>query len=311
MPTLPSLRSLRAEVAKEQPPQPLNIMTITRGGLGNILFQWLATEAHAKAHANRNPTTSYLSGTTDKRPDITAYEMFRHAKIFEKLDIPRSAELYKESSFLYKPIPVPQKETQVLEGYFQSWIHSYVYRRQLVSELRSSGGAALKDAKEWVTRTRNAHPNKRLVGIHVRQGDYLAPENRETHYICDDQFWERALRTAIAAGVIKDSSFEVFVIASDDPAAVKKMHAFKGLQAAGYQVLWLPPGDDPATTERAFWILAAMDTLLVSNSSFSLGAWICRDRETQLVAPARWFNGVLGPAFRMKDIVPEDTLLIE
>ncbi len=305
------MRSLRAEVAKELTPQPLNIMTITRGGLGNILFQWLATEAHAKANGNRNPTTSYLSGTIDKRPDITAYEMFRHAKTFEKLDIPRSAELYKESSFLYKTIPTPQKETQVLEGYFQSWIHSYSYRRQLVSQLRSSGGAALKDAEGWLKRTREQHAGKRLVGIHVRQGDYLAPENRETHYICDGQFWERALRTSIAAGVIKDSSFEVFVIASDDPAAVKKMPAFKELQAAGYEVLWLPPGNDPATTERTFWILAAMDTLLVSNSSFSLGAWICRDRQTQLVAPARWFSGGAAPEFRMKDIVPEDTLLIE
>ena len=311
MPTLPSLRSLRQETVSEQHPKPLHIMTITRGGLGNILFQWLATEAHALAHPERKPVTSYMSGTTDKRPDITAYEMFSKVATFEKLDIPRSAEIYKETSFPYKSIPAPQKENQLLDGYFQSWKYIHPHRRQLVTELRRHGGDALADANTWLKRTREQNQDKRLVGVHVRQGDYLAPENRDKHYICDAGFWERSLRTSLAAGIVKDPNHDVFVIASDDPAAVKKMHAFKGLQAAGYTVLWLPPGDDPATTERTFWILAGMDSLLVSNSSFSLGAWMCRDRVTQLVAPARWFSGTPSTPFKISDIVPEDTLLIE
>lgn len=303
---MPTLRT-----ATMQPPQPLHIMTITRGGLGNILFQWLATEAHVLAYPERKPVTSYLSGTTDKRPDITSYEMFSSGiATFESLDIPHSAEVYQEISFLYKSIDAPQKETQILNGYFQSWKYSHTYRRQLVTQLRKRGGTALADAERWLSQTRQTHPNKRLVGVHIRQGDYLAPENSEKHYVCDASYWKRALRHSLATGVVKDHEQDIFVVASDDPVAVKKMHAFKSLQAAGYTVLWLPPGDDTATTERTFWILAGADTLLVSNSSFSLGAWICRDRETQLVAPARWF-GPSGPSFRITDIVPEGTLLVE
>ena len=308
MPALPSLRSLRTQT--QELPKSLHVMTLTRGGLGNILFQWLAAESQALAHHNLKAVTSYLSGTMDKRPDITAYNMFGSIATFEQLDIPRNAELYKESSYLYRQLPTPTKETQILDGYFQSWKHSEPYRRELVGKLRSFGGPPLADAERWLDKTRREYPNKRLVGVHVRQGDYLAPENLETHYICDGPYWERALRTAISAGVVKDPKHDVFVIASDDPAAVKKMHAFKGLQAAGYTVIWLPTDELVATTERTFWTLAGMDSLLVSNSSFSLGAWICRDRESQLVAPARWF-GPKGPAFKIHDIVPQETLLVE
>jgi hypothetical protein len=307
MPTLPSLRSLRAQT--QEGPTSYHIMTLTRGGLGNILFQWLATEAQALSLAPTPTVTSYLSGTLDKRPDITAYEMFSNVATFEKLDIPRNAEYYVEPTFLHKPIAFPKIATQVLDGYFQSWKFFEPHRRELVAKLRSNGGTALASANAWLEKARYEHWGKRLVGIHVRQGDYLSPENKEKHYICDGAYWERALRTAIAAGILKDPETEVFVIASDDPAAVRLMHAFKGLQAAGYEMIWLPADQSTETTERTFWTLAGLDTLLISNSSFSLGAWYCRDRDTQLVAPARWF-GQKGPAFRIGDIVPQDTLLI-
>jgi hypothetical protein len=312
MPTLPSLSSLRAEVAKEEHPKQLNIMTITQGGLGNILFQWLATESHALslAKTSTKPITAYLSGTPNSRPDITAYEMFSGANTFEKLDIPREHELYKEPTYLYRQIPTPQKETQVLHGYFQSWNYSYLYIRQLVSELRSHGGTALSKAEGWLKETREQHQGKRLVGIHARQGDYLLPDHLDYFFQCNGRYWERALQTSIAAGIIKGPEHDIIVIATEGVAAVKNMEVFKRLQADGYKILWLPPGDDASTTEYTFWTLAGMDSLLVSNSSFSLGAWMCRDREAQLVAPARWF-GPRGPIFKINEIVPEDTLLIE
>ncbi len=329
---LPSLKSLRAAAAEaaaathaKHESEPLQLMTVCRGGLGNLIFPWLATEALAEdmRAAGREITTSYLSGIPqEKRPDISEYQMFMTSKLVESIDIPRSAAMYKEYNFLYKSIPVPpQAKTLLLDGYFQSRHYFEKHRRSLVERLRHNAGEPLAMAEQWLQATREKYTypqrlstdshhtvqqQKRLVGVHVRQGDYLDPVLRETHYICDGPYWERALRAALGAGVIGGPEHDVIVVASDDPAAVAKMHAFRGLEMAGYTVIWLK---ENFGTEKTFWVLAGCDALLISNSSFSLGAYYCRDRETALVAPAHWF-GPKGPAYRMEDIVPTETLLV-
>lgn len=309
MPTpLPSLKSLREATAE---PEALKLMALTRGGLGNILFQWLATEALAEdlRAAGREVTTSYLSGNPlEKRPDISEYQMFITSCLFEEMDIPKkTATVHKQISFLYNPFvaPYPQTTTLVLDGYFQSRHYFEKYRQFLVGRLRHSAGQPLAMAEQWLSSQRETH-KKRLVGVHVRQGDYLDPALRETHYICDGPYWERALRAALGAGTIGGPEHDAIVIASDNPDAVAKMHAFRGLEMAGYTVIWLK---ENFGTEKTFWTLAGCDSLLVSNSSFSLGAWYCRDREAPLVAPAHWF-GPKGPAYRIHDLVPQETLLV-
>jgi hypothetical protein len=307
MPSLPSMRSLREQTNEQSP---LHIMTLTCGGLGNILFQWFATEAHARSHIERKPVTSYRSGYMDKRPDITAYEMFSKVATFESLDIPRNIDTYKEQlPHIYNKIRTPSSSTQLLDGYFQSYKYFEPYRRELVAELRKNGGNALARAEEWLTKMRRLH-NKRLVGIHVRLGDYLFPGHLDAFYLCNPAYWERALRTALAASVIKGPENDVIVISTENPELVKEMHAFKGLKAAGYEILWLSPEDDVATTEHTFWTLAGMDALLISNSSFSLAAWYCRDREAPLISPTRWC-GKHRPPFNIHDIVPQETILVE
>ncbi len=305
---LPSLKSLRA--AAEQQPEPLKLMTVTRGGLGNLLFPWLATEALAEdlRATGREVTTSYLSGTPqEKRPDISEYQMFMTSQLFEKMDIPRNATLHTQISFIYNPFvaPYPETKTLVLDGYFQSRHYFEKHRSSLVKRLRASAGEPLSMAEQWLQNTREKY-KKRLVGVHVRQGDYLDVSLRETHYICDGPYWERALRMAVGAGIIGGPEHDVIVVASDDSAAVGKMHAFRGLERAGYTVIYLK---ENFGTEKTFWTLAGCDSLLVSNSSFSLGAWYCRDRESVLVAPEQWF-GPKGPAYKIHDLVPPETLLV-
>jgi hypothetical protein len=324
---LPSLKSLREEVSLEEK-EPLKLMTITRGGLGNLLFPWLATEALAEdlrsGQRGREVTTSYLSGTPqEKRPDISEYQMFITSCLFESMDIPKNPSIHKESSFLYKSVlhPQPQIKTLVLDGYFQSRHYFEKHRQFLVGRLRHSAGSPLATAEQWLAKTRETYLHtphisqesgytvkvqKRLVGVHVRQGDYLDPALRETHYICDGPYWERALRAAVGAGHIGGPEHDIIVIASDDPEAVAKMHAFRGLEMAGYTVIYLK---ENFGTEKTFWVLAGCDTLLVSNSSFSLGAWYCRDRQSALVAPEQWF-GPKGPAYKIHDLVPQETLLV-
>ena len=306
---LPSLKALRAATADENL-EPLKLMTITRGGLGNLLFQWLATEALAEdlREKGREVSTSYLSGTPqEKRPDISEYQMFMNASLFESMDIPRNATLHKQISFIYNPFvaPYPETKTLVLDGYFQSRHYFEKHRRSLVNRLRASAGQPLSMAEQWLQATREKY-KKRIVGVHVRQGDYLDANLRETHYICDGAYWERALRSAIGAGIIGGPEHDVIVVASDNPEAVEKMHAFRGLEMAGYTVIWLK---ENFGTEKTFWLLAGCDSLLVSNSSFSLGAYFCRDRESSLVAPAEWF-GPKGPAYKIHDLVPQETLLV-
>lgn len=323
---LPSLKSLRAEAAAAQQQEPLQLMTVTRGGLGNLLFPWLTTEALAEdiRATGREVTTSYLSGTPqEKRPDISEYQMFMTSKLFEQMDIPRNASLHTQISFIYNPFvaPYPQTKTLVLDGYFQSRHYFEKHRSTLVKRLRASAGEPLAMAEQWLAKTREKYTHaqrisqdsdkivqvqKRLVGVHVRQGDYLDPMLRETHYICDGPYWERALRTAVGAGIIGGPEHDVIVVASDDSAAVSKMHAFRGLERAGYTVIYLK---ENFGTEKTFWLLAGCDTLLVSNSSFSLGAWYCRDRESPLVAPEQWF-GPKGPSYKIHDLVPQETLLV-
>jgi hypothetical protein len=324
---LPSLKYLRAEVTAAAAKQdPLSLMNITRGGLGNILFPWLATEALAEdlRAQGREVTTSYLSGTPqDKRPDISEYQMFMTSRLFESLDIPRNAALHTQISYIYNPFvaPYPETKTLVLDGYFQSRHYFEKHRSTLVKRLRASAGSPLAMAEQWLAKTRETYLHtqhlsqesdhtvkiqKRLVGVHVRQGDYLDPALREKHYICDGPYWERALRAAVGAGYIGGPEHDVIVVASDDPEAVAKMHAFRGLEMTGYTVIYLK---ENFGTEKTFWVLAGCDSLLVSNSTFSLGAWYCRDREVPLVAPERWF-GPKGPSYKIHDLVPPETLLV-
>ena len=233
--------------------------------------------------------------------------MFITSRLFESMDIPRNATVHKQISFIYNPFvtPYPQTKTLVLDGYFQSRHYFEKHRQFLVGRLRHSAGQPLAMAEQWLTAQREKY-KKQIVGIHVRKGDYLEGDLRETHYICDGPYWERALRSAIGAGIIGGPEHDVIVIASDNPDAVAKMHAFRGLEMAGYTVIWLK---ENFGTEKTFWCLAGCDSLLVSNSSFSLGAWYCRDRESALVAPAQWF-GPKGPSYKIHDLVPQETLLV-
>lgn len=117
---------------------------------------------------------------------------------------------------------------------------------------------------------------KESVSIHIRRGDYFAPENVGIYGVCDVNYYEKAL-SQITKG---KRDMEVFVF-SDDIEWVQKNIHFK----VPYTIV---PNYD--VSQFAYIELMSKCTHhIISNSSFSWwGAILNEKKDSLVISPSKW-----------------------
>ena len=265
-----------------------------KGGLGNQLFQIMATIAYCVQYKlpfvfpysemlNERPTywntlfgniKQYTASPTNfKNPDEIRDILYQHPK-------------YEEPSFGYNEIP--KYNDIMLCGYFQS----YKYFENIQSRI-----ADVFDIKFKQIQTRNEFsdlldsPN--IVSMHFRMGDYK--HKQEFHAILPVDYYINALNTQNGIGRVL-----VFGEKEDHEEIQDKLKIIKEHITTTFVIV-----DSAIPDWKQMLIMSCCDANIIANSTFSWwGAYLNQKKDKNVIYPDIWF----GPSMNSSvlDLFPDD-----
>ena len=247
-----------------------NFVTVrTEGGLGNILFQVATGYSYAK-RTNKDFILFDALNTMSSHEHMVSFynNLFRNISRNSQ-PLSSTVNIYREPSFQYNTIPIID-DSVLLDGYYQSEKYFHDYRQELF---------------ELFDIPQNTQGVK-ACSIHIRRGDYLQKAN--FHSVLDMDYYNRAM------GII---NADKYIIVSDDINWC--FEQFKGSQF---------DFSNHTSTYQDLILMSNCADNIIANSSFSWwGAWMNRNINKRVVAPAKWFGSV-GPS--KHDLYVSDWIII-
>ena len=188
---------------------------------------------------------------------------------------------YREINWKYNEIPY--SKNLCLSGYFQSEKY-FAHRRKEI--LDSILGHMQEKYADIFTR-------QKLIGVHVRRGDYLTPTLSEFHHAQTVDYYHRAMSL-----FDEDSNFVFF---SDDIewckqnfASIDNTHFVEG-----------------ETDVVDLYFMSIMEHNIIANSTFSWwGAWLNQNPNKIVIAPHKWY-GPKNSHLEDNDIIPEHWRIVK
>lgn len=119
--------------------------------------------------------------------------------------------------------------------------------------------------------------NSNSVCLSVRRGDFMIDVNRQAFYVCDLEYFERAV-----SYMQKHVENPVFIVFSNDIAWVKENLKIEG-------EVYYESGNDPVW--ETFRLMYSCKHFIISNSTMHWWAqWRSENPNKIVVAPDRWYN---------------------
>jgi hypothetical protein len=205
----------------------------------------------------------------------------------------RSRPVFTERSFIYDArLRDVQPGTTVL-GFFQSWR----YFDDCGAEIRERMSRLTKPSDWYLEMCEKIQPGAGNVGLHVRRGDYMLPEQQKTQGLATRAYYRRSLE------YLRRLGFDGPVyLATDSPDVVRA--EFEGM--GDFLPIDPPPDCHPF---EVVLILSRVDGLVIANSSFSWWAGFIGERPGRVViAPRPWFTNT---NFDTRDLLPPDWLSLD
>ncbi|XP_076436367.1 galactoside alpha-(1,2)-fucosyltransferase 1-like isoform X1 [Babylonia areolata] len=223
------------------------------GRLGNVLFQL----SSALCIATLNNLTLIIQD--DRWIRSLQYSGARvPAAAWSTLKIPKVVHHSLTLSGTFEPsfmVLEPRNCSHSLSGYFQSWRYFQPCQAEVRQATRFND-SIIADAARIVTGLREKLPNRTLVGVHVRRGDYLKPEEVKVgRRMAPADYFLRAMT------YFRDRFPNVtFVVLSQDPDWFRVQ-----VTSAGDVIMQ----SLSATPEVDMELLSRMDHLIISVGTFS------------------------------------------
>lgn len=237
------------------------------GGVGNQLFQIatgysLAIDNDDDYAINYNLQHNLIQGNTKHKYRDNLFK-----------NIPSTDEIppnqYQEPFHHYQKIPY-QAPGMILHGYLQSDKY-FSHNADKVKPLFTFSDEIKERVHKAFDKIRNTY-NKRVVGVHVRRGDYL--DNPHIHPTCSPAYYKYAQ---------KEFDNSIFVVATDTPDWVIN-------NLCNDETILSNSKDEL----EDMYMLTQCDDVIMSNSTFAWwGAWL-NDNNPTVIAPKVWF-GPGGP----------------
>ena len=263
---------------------PVFVLPVRKGGLGNQMFQVAAALVYAKEtnrrillpnefyNAHRTPTLDYAD---------TLFREFIY-RLQKPVDGPALQQLLA-NGFTQHPgepgfdlwSPMDCSGNILLHGYFQSYPPLEAHEETLRSCYLHGLGNLRVDLQD----------SPRRIGLHIRRGDYLQPPASEVLPVQPLSYYEAALKQ------FDLSSCEIYVF-SDDLAWCKEQSLFQTLPQKRFV-------EEPNELKALALMTTCLGGFICANSSFSwwgafLGAYKAR---APVVVPQLWFKGGVGSLF--------------
>jgi hypothetical protein len=262
---------------------------IIRGGLGNQMFQ----AAHATALAERFGVTPRFANLASSARVSRAWELDAFGLAAEPLPGLTRARLAAAvvadhglqrlglhgcPGVLREPAegawaPQLERAPDIVVGYWQGerWFADAAARVRTLFHKTPPDAGSLPAAD----------PERPLVAIHVRRGDYVSdPTARAMHLVCDEHWYRAAW-----AEIRRTHPLARGLVFSDDPGWARDHLALPGDVHYGAGSPGMPAWVDLARMARC-------QHFVISNSSYSWwAAWLGTDPAKRVVAPREWFRG--------------------
>lgn len=290
------------------------VMVRLMGGIGNQMFQYAAARRLAYIHncalkldlgwfdeiAAADTARVYdlhvfaITGTVASLEEVN--EMMQAARSGWRLLLARArgrltgapVKTYtKEKNFHFDSEILMLPDDVYLSGYWQSEKYfsdiADILRREFT--VKTPPEDRNEQTVEMIRKTQS-------VSIHVRRGDYVTnPFATQYHGTCTLDYYRDAMEFVGAR--VEDPHFFVF---SDDPAWAREN------LVSGHPTNVV----DCNGPDRAYEDMRLMSLCrhhIIANSSFSWwGAWLCKNPDKIVIAPARWFANA---ALDTRDLLPE------
>ncbi len=197
----------------------------------------------------------------------------------------KEPRIFREKTLGYDPKILYLKDNTYLIGYWQS----DKYFLDLEDTIRNDFKIKLPPTGLNLETYEEIIETPETISLHIRRGDYLIERNQKIHGVCSPKYNEIAIRKI---GKLCSKTPTIFVF-SDDPEWVSRN--FK----APFQVR-LMSHNSPENAIEDLRLMAACKHHIIANSSFSWwGAWLGKNNDKVVVAPAKWFS---NPKFSNPDI---------
>lgn len=214
-----------------------------------------------------------LSKVSAERFDVKLFRRFI-PNIYFYLNAKRNAFIWKDAR-TYKELPRlnSKKENDiVLNGYWQCEKYfddiSDILRKEIKPKYLPK-----KDNKFLYEKISSTNS----VCVTIRRGDFLNDKNKSMFYVCNEKYFEKALRRI--QELVPDCIFFAF---SDDIEWVKENLSFPG-------TVYYESGEDPVWEKLR--LMSSCKHFILSNSSFSWWAQYLSEFQSKVViAPSKWYN---------------------
>ncbi len=280
------------------------------GGLGNQMFQYaLGRAISMKKNSNFYLDLTQLINTprhaTPRRYDLDVFniqadiappDILKKAwswrksvariglhKIFGRGD----EFLYvKERTIDFDPGILDLPDNVYLDGYWQS--EKYFLT---ISDTIRKDFVIIPDPTEENQKILDKIQGCNSVSIHIRRQDYVTnPVTRRIHYVCDEEYYRKAIERIIKQ--VEDPNFFVF---SDDPAWAQKY------VVPDAPVTYITHNIGKQSYED-LRLISHCHHHIIANSSFSWwGAWLSLSKSKVILAPKKWFPKI---QHRIEDRIP-------
>lgn len=237
-----------------------------KGGLGNQMFT-IAAGIGAALNVKADFAINYsIEHHGQQGKSHTYYKNNFYKKIPETCIIPDF--VYHEPSFSYNEIP--SKKDMLINGYFQSEKYFKNYKEQINNTFYFSDDIKSKIDKKLKSL------NKKILGVHVRIGDFLSPVNYNSHFVCTPTYYQNALQEF-------NLNEYIIIVCTDDPINLFKIFPERNIVLSNCK-----------SEIEDLYLLTQCDAHILTNSSFSWwGNYLGKEKE-KTVVPNTWF-GPHGP----------------
>ena len=172
-----------------------------------------------------------------------------------------------------------------IEGYFQT----YKYVQIILETQPNFLDLEVDSPSDWYLKTKKEIVSERIVGIHVRGGDYLREINRPIGNL-SSEYYENAVK--LLQEIVDVDKFKFYVF-TDDPEYASKM--LGNVSFKSRMKIVVPPIDSKSA--ESLLLMANTKVQVISNSTFAWWSAYLGPNNRMVIAPSKWFKEKEDPAF--------------
>lgn len=277
------------------------------GGIGNQLFSYFAglvLACRLKAQLEIDVTdirkegslhqvsieTLLVSGRfVSRRRDFFSDLLFRFkVKLFRQLSAFNKTSYYVSPVVGYDPRLYEINRSVTIDGYFQSYKYFYAIKDEIPP-------IKLDSKSEWMRGMESSLLGVPFASIHVRRGDYA--KLSDTYGLLGKEYYSKAIE--ILRGTYPEL---IFLIFSDDINQARSLLHDLVPESS----IWVdPPKGNNSVESLVLMSLATAN--IIANSTFSWWGAALNSRQDLVIAPDKWFRGMVDP----KLLIPPHWKLVE